>query len=314
MKNNRIKCDLCKGQDFTKLYNVKDRMFNVWGKFTLIKCKSCGLVSLDPKPNSNTLKKFYPSVAYYAYGVDEQTDFFGSLRSYLIKHYYSPTFFSRLFSFFVHKVPAMPRKCKNKVILDIGCGSGDTLYLLKKLGWNVYGIEVDKIAVNAAQKRGLNVVRGTYKNLSKYPDKFFDCIRLYHVIEHIDDSSYCLDLIKKKLKDNGELLIGTPNINSLTARVFKSYWYNMDAPRHLYLFSPKTLSVLLKRHGFQIESLGYCSAGGIVGSIQYLLSDLQNKKIDLLGNVFAVLVFYPIEWILDKVKYGDIIVARANKL
>ena len=181
--------------------------------------------------------------------------FFGELRSFLISH--------RLFGL----VPAMPSQKVGR-ILDIGCGSGDTLALLKSVGWDVYGLDIDAAAIRAAHKRGLkNVSLGTYENLKKHPDNFFEAIRLYHVIEHLNDPNNCLRLAYKKLKPGGELIIGTPNVGSLVARIFRRYWYNLDCPRYLHLFTPKTLRTLARKNKFYRHETTFVSAGGWVGSI-----------------------------------------------
>ena len=207
----------------------------------------------------------------------------------------------------------MPSYIKNGKILDLGCGTGDTLALLKKLGWDTYGIDIDKQAISIGINRGLkNLKLGTYKDIAEYPDNYFDAIRLYHVIEHLDDPSLCLSLIKKKLKKGGELIMGTPNMEGCISKVFKSYWYNLDTPRHIFLFSPYTLKNLLIKQDIYPTSVEYVSAGGIAGSVQYLIGDIFKKKIDLIHKQWFVIVLYPIERILDLLRLGDVFVVRAK--
>lgn len=307
------RCLLCGRSRFKFLYLSKDRMFNIPGQFSVKKCSSCSLVFLDPQPDSKSLKKYYPSEKYYSYGKNNSKGFFETLREYLIAHYYSPNIISLFISTFIQNVPAMP-SLKSGRVLDLGCGSGDTLLLLKKIGWETYGIDIDKIAIQNAKKRGLNnVLLGTYKDISKYPDNFFDAIRLYHVIEHIDNPSLCLELIRKKLNVNGELIIGTPSIESLVSKLFRSCWYNLDSPRHLFIFSPATLKKLVEKKGLSVKKVEFGSAGGIVGSMQYCLDDIFNKKIDLIHKLPIILLFYPLEWILDKFSLGDVFTIRVNK-
>ncbi len=309
-----IECAVCKSKKFTFQYLSKDRMFNLPGEFSVKKCSNCSLVFLDPQPDSQSLKRYYPSKNYYAYQKRRKKGFFEILREYLIAHYYSPNVFSLFISTFIQNVPAMPSYPMSEKILDIGCGAGDTLILLKKLGWDTYGIDMDLLAIQNAKKRGLsNVSLGTYKDISKYPDNYFDAIRLYHVIEHIDDPSLCLRIIQKKLKKDGEVIVGTPNVSSLASNVFRSYWYNLDSPRHLFLFSPQTLGKLLKKNGFNINKIEFCSAGGIAGSFQYVLDGLFGKKIDLIHKMYIVFLLYPFEWLLNRFSTGDVFVIRARK-
>lgn len=307
-------CILCGSSESIPLYTASERMFGLGGNFFLKKCSKCSLAFLDPKLSDAQLKKYYPSESYYIYNTSSKKGRIQIIREYLIKHYYSPNFLSLLMTTFIKNVPAIPSYAGNGKILDLGCGTGDTLALLKRLGWDVYGIDMDKNAISTGKKRGLSNLRlGTYKDLDKYPDNYFDAIRLYHVIEHLDDPSLCLSLIVKKLKKRGELIMGTPNMESLVSKIFKSCWYNLDSPRHLFLFSPDTLKKLVEKSGLFVGKIEFCSAGGIIGSIQYLVNEIFNKKIDLIHKFSLIILFYPLEWILDKFYLGDVFTIRAFK-
>ena len=178
--------------------------------------------------------------------------------------------------------------------------------MLKNLGWDTYGIDIDKKGISVAKERGLTNVRvGTYKDVDKYPDNYFDCIRLYHVIEHIDDPSLCLKILHKKLKSGGELFLTTPNFNSPMQKVFGTYWSALDAPRHLYLFTPQTLSIAARQYNFIVTSVTYDSARALTGSLQYLINDISGKKGKFFHKLPLVLIFYTIEWLLDKMGLGN---------
>jgi|SRR3989338_953182 len=313
MKNR--KCIICGSSDFISLYLTHDRMFDISGEYRVKKCKKCLLLFIDPQPTAAALNQHYPSKKYYSYTVSQKRNVFGVLRSYLVKNYYKPNLIASIFSKLVKNVPAMPSYKKNGKILDIGCGTGDTLILLQELGWEAYGIEIDNNAVKTARKRGLTRVQlGTHKDIFKFPDNYFDSIRLYHVIEHLDDPLTCLELIHKKLKRDGELILGTPNYSSLTSKIFGKYWYNLDIPRHEFVFSPRNLQELVKKSGFKIGETEFCSAGGVIGSMQYIIDALHITKIKLQNKFWIFLFFYPIEWFLDKIKIGDIFILRASKL
>lgn len=293
-------------------------MFDIPGLFDVKRCHQCGLVFLDPQPSQEILKKHYPRQQYYSYKMEISglSGLISQFRSYLVKHYYQPTILSRLFSLIVQGVPAIPQKPRKwpAKILDVGCGSGKTLSLLKKLGWDVYGLEIDKNAVKTARERGLvNVKLGEYEKIADFPNNYFDCIRMYHVIEHISDPRNCLQLLHQKLKPGGEVILGTPNAGSAVGKLFGKFWYNLDIPRHLFVFSPPTLSTLAKNEGFSHLSIVFCSSDGLGRSIIYTIGDILKKRIDT--NKFTLLFFilYPIEWILDKLKTGDIMVVRGTR-
>lgn len=296
-----MKCIICGDSRWKYLFAARDRMFGSPGEFKEFQCTHCGFVRLDPMPPPKELKKYYPSKKYYSYSPKTKPSFFGRLRSFLIVNK------------FLSLVPAMPKGKPGK-IFDIGCGSGDTLALLKIIGWDVYGLDIDSNAIKAAHARGLkNVQLGAYEDLKRYPDNFFDVIRLYHAIEHLDDPQVCIELVYKKLKKGGQVIIGTPNVQSLVAKIFGEYWYNLDAPRHLYLFSPNTLRLLLIEHTFKKIDVSFSSAGGWVGSIQYGIAEKLSKPMDLINRQWLVILFYPFEWVLDRFGSGDVMTVTAVK-
>jgi 2-polyprenyl-3-methyl-5-hydroxy-6-metoxy-1,4-benzoquinol methylase len=257
-------------------------------------------------------KEYYPSTSYYSYNIGHG-GFFAKLRTYMILHDKQRTVLNSLLRLFI-SVPAIPVWKEHGKILDIGCGNGATLSLLKKIGWGVYGVDIDRHAIALARRTGLsNVKLGTYKSLKEHPDEYFDVIRLYEVIEHLDRPDDCIELAFTKLKKGGELIIGTSNFDSLVRRVFGTYWYNLDVPRHTYQFTPTTLKNIIMNVGFTSQSVRFSSAAGWVGSIQYILEELSSTKLNLINQPLLVILCYPWEWLLDRLHLGDIFVVTARK-
>lgn len=313
MKNSDS-CPDCFSRDRSFRFVAHDRMFHLPGNFQIYKCLTCGLTYIGNPPKSEKIGAYYPKTRYYSYRDQDDDGFFGTLRGYLLNNYYKPTILSRLISIVINNVPAIPAYQKNGKIIDIGCGTGGTLISLGKLGWNMYGVDIDASAIVIAKNKGVEYAYvGTYEVLKRFPDNYFDAVRLYHVIEHLYDPGDCLRLIRKKLKQNGELIIGTPNSDSLVAKIFGTYWYNLDAPRHLVLFNPKNLELAVIKHGFRVQKTEFCSAGGILGSLGYVVSERLHRNISFLAKQWLVVLVYPVEWILDKLSLGDVFVIRAVK-
>ena len=311
---SKNKCPLCQSPHHISLFAAKDRMFELPGIFSVVQCQKCSTAFLFPMLSQKQVSPYYPSKKYYAYDVQGKKSFFAMLRTYLIRANTQSTPLNKILTMLLPQVPAIPYPITGGKILDVGCGVGDTLMVLKELGWETFGIDIDEATVAIAKKRGVDHVRvGAYQTIAKYPDNFFDAIRLYHVIEHLDDPMRCLRLIRRKLKTGGQLIIGTPNVESVMARIFGTYWYNLDVPRHLVLFSPKTLLDFAEKAGFHVDALEFCSAGGILGSIQYVLRDTLGIRINLIHRAWLVMMVYPIEWIIDKLHAGDVFVLRAKK-
>lgn len=138
-------------------------------------------------------------------------------------------------------------------LMDVGCGSGASLMLARQLGWSVHGIEIDAAAVKSARNAGLTVQEGGYEVLLDHP-LAFDCITCSHVIEHVFDPVDMILALHVALKPGGRLLLATPNVNSDVHRHFGRFWRGLEAPRHLVIFSEATLTTLLQKQGFVVDS------------------------------------------------------------
>jgi 2-polyprenyl-3-methyl-5-hydroxy-6-metoxy-1,4-benzoquinol methylase len=145
-------------------------------------------------------------------------------------------------------VPA-PSSPKDR-LLDVGCGSGTYLKLMRRLGWQVRGVELDAGAVHVARRAGLDVRQGAMDELDPDLVGLFDVVTVGHVIEHTHDPISALRAAQSVLKPHGTLWIGTPNLGSLGARLFRSRWRALEPPRHLVLFTGKSLRLALHRAGF----------------------------------------------------------------
>jgi SAM-dependent methyltransferase len=149
----------------------------------------------------------------------------------------------------------VPRYRRNGRVLDIGCGSGGYLAFLAEMGWHCAGVETGaKSRAYAQTVLGLDVREGPLEACG-FPDAAFDVVTLWHVIEHLPDPRATLREIGRILKPEGLLLLRTPNVESWEAALFRGNWYGLDAPRHLYLFSPATMERLLRQCGFAVTAV-----------------------------------------------------------
>ncbi len=137
-------------------------------------------------------------------------------------------------------------------LLDVGCGDGAFLVLMRSIGWQVAGIEPSPAAANVARERhGLDVSVGEVEKVT-VPKAAYDAITMQHVIEHVHEPVSVLEATLAALKPGGVLSIRTPNLDSLGRNRFRDMWMHMDPPRHLRLFIPSTLATCVKRAGFTI--------------------------------------------------------------
>jgi 2-polyprenyl-3-methyl-5-hydroxy-6-metoxy-1,4-benzoquinol methylase len=140
-------------------------------------------------------------------------------------------------------------------LLDIGCGSGRFLSIMRRAGWQVSGIEPDPRAAAVARDRhGIEVCAATLDE-ARLPAGSFDAIVLSHVIEHVPDPAALLAAARRLLRPGGMLALSTPNLESRGHDRFGVAWVHLDVPRHLQLFSEHSLAALLDRAGFERFSI-----------------------------------------------------------
>jgi SAM-dependent methyltransferase len=142
--------------------------------------------------------------------------------------------------------------------LDIGCGPGTFLQLLKGKGWECHGTELTEESASRVSRQGISVSVGEIDE-NRFPLHSFDLITLWQVLEHLPDPMKTLKSSRRLLKKRGIVAISTPNIESLQAEVGRDQWFHLDPPRHLYLYSPGTLEQMMDSLGFQLLKLHHFS-------------------------------------------------------
>jgi SAM-dependent methyltransferase len=156
-------------------------------------------------------------------------------------------------------------------LLDVGCGNGSFLNNIQALtGSQVYGVDVSKAAAHAAKEAfQLDIFTGTILDAS-FPDSYFDVITAWSYLEHLNAPARALLKIASLLKPGGCFIMNTPNFDSLNSKLFKDKWYHLDCPRHLYLYTPKTIAALLDNCGLNVEKIiHHRGSKAILGSLQY---------------------------------------------
>ncbi|HWB12498.1 MAG TPA: class I SAM-dependent methyltransferase [Pirellulales bacterium] len=135
---------------------------------------------------------------------------------------------------------------EGKRLLDIGCGDGHFLLEAQRRGWQVSGTEIEP---EQGRSHGLDI-RAAVEEFG--PDERFDCVTLWHSLEHLPKPLDTLHRVNELLKPGGDLLISVPDASGFQARLFGRHWLHLDVPRHLFHFNWQSLSRLLERSGFVI--------------------------------------------------------------
>ena len=262
----KIKCNLCGKDDSEVILRCHDRCFGISGEYNLVKCRACGLVYLNPQPQENELSRHYPR-DYDQFDVERrifsQSSLYDTLRAAkraLIG--VRPTI-----------VADRARDESKKKYLDFGCGGCENISRVRREhpAWDYFGLDISPWAYESCKKHGFDIFLGSLEQ-AKYPDNFFDIVDMKGVLEHLPDPMASVREVYRILKRGGSLQLSLPNINSLGFKVFKSYWFNLECPRHLFLFSPATLSAMLSETGFSVEYLRpEKNVKELISSVDYIL-------------------------------------------
>jgi SAM-dependent methyltransferase len=295
------KCEICGSHKTDTFLEAVDRNYLNEGVFRYIKCTKCNFVWLSPRPDKNSVFKFYPT-SYGPYKRLSKPSGLQSLVRSLIKN-------NSLIAKALIKDQLFFINPKGK-LLDVGTGNGHYLDILLSWGWDAYGVEPDNRTVERLKKRGIkNIFKGDIFTV-KFPANNFDLIRYSHVLEHVPSPKRELERANKLLKKGGLIYIYLPNIDSLFFQLFKSYWYPLEPPRHFYQFSPETITALLKKAGFKNVQIKYNqSPYTFLWSLFYLL-DIKNgdKRLGIITYPLGVVLR-----ILNLIKKADVIEITATK-
>lgn len=248
----RTACNLCGGEEFIAVYRgCPDRRHWLPGAFDVVRCRGCGLIQTNPRPDRESVRAYYPT-SYVAFSSGQDPN-----PSRLYRGLREMVRLPHRLRYGSSSVLPRPATGSNR-LLDIGCGGGTLLGEMSRLGWDVWGIEPDAgLARSVATRLSLSddrIFAGTAE-AADFPSGWFDLVTMSHVLEHLHDPASVLCKVYQWLRPGGLLRIWVPNIDSFESRAFGRWWFGLDIPRHLYHYNPSTLRRLLARCGFQVERL-----------------------------------------------------------
>jgi 2-polyprenyl-3-methyl-5-hydroxy-6-metoxy-1,4-benzoquinol methylase len=274
-------CPICNSSISQLYYEVKNENDTYWVR----KCLTCAHYYSAGDLDINT-DELYNDDVYQV--IDNRGSLFSKIIEFEVSHILKNI--SRLHP-------------KGLRLLDFGSGKGNFLFVAKKLGYQVMGIETAiKRAEFAEEKFGLEIIKSLYTG-GKIVDEGFDIITFFHVLEHLPNpKEHLSSLIKHNLKEGGMIIIEVPNLSSLQSRIAKNNWMHLDIPRHLSHFTKERMIRFADESDLRIIKIEYFSLHlGVIGMCQSILSlfgykkkiirDLKHYNVMLILTLIGILPF-----------------------
>ncbi len=243
------KCRICGGAA-GKRHDAREMMYGSRETFAYFECAACGTLQIETVPGD--LARHYPA-GYYSLD--------GGLpkRPSLKRRLAAAWAYSRdggLFGWAAHALKPNPEMrllgelgiAKDDAILDVGCGKGARVARLRQFGFSrAEGIDPHldaDVAMDGrkiARRARLDDVRGLYR-----------LVMFHHSFEHLPDPHAAIAAARGLLAADGRILIRVPTCSSHAWATYGTDWVQLDAPRHLFLFSRDGFRQLAAAHDLKI--------------------------------------------------------------
>jgi SAM-dependent methyltransferase len=223
------------------LFSATDRLCRTTDReFLVVECRQCRLIRLYPQPSPSELRNFYPPNYWFKAGAGATDQLEEAYRRLVLRDHVR----------FVER--ALRDSGEEGPVLDVGCGGGLFLRLMKECGAQVAGLDFSLDAAGVAwHENGVPAVCGTLTR-APFPAGSCAAVTMFHVLEHLYDPSSYLEAARDLLKPNGRLVIQVPNASCWQFLLLGERWMGLDVPRHLFNFKKKDIDVLLDSCGFEI--------------------------------------------------------------
>ena len=234
-------CPVCNRNSFQDVCTVQD-YFLTQEKFQLVKCTGCEFVFVNPRPDAQSIGRYYQSNEYISHdasGKNLISLIYKAARRYAIQG----------------KVNLIRRYDKSGgTVLDYGCGTGEFLAQCSRNGMSVAGVEPNEKAREFAATTHAIPVFPSLEATTMKP-RSVRVITLWHVLEHIHSLNETTASLCRLLADDGTLIVAVPNHTSKDAQTYGQFWAAYDVPRHIYHFTGNTIRQFFSGFGFRVKEV-----------------------------------------------------------
>lgn len=240
---NEFKIRNCPGCD-----SDENSLYLEHNKFLFVRCLACKCVFMNPGPTDLHVTDLYENSEIYKFWA---------------KYMYPQSRDSRLATLHNMRVEWLVNAIENHLdpkanyrILEIGAGTGDTMYKLNSLNRSdlqAFAVEWNPEMKESLSQNGVKFLGKTIEDIGTDEPKF-DVIVLFEVIEHLLDPMILIKSAKKILNENGVIMFTTPNAQSIEVQWIKARTMTIDI-EHISILTPAAVTHLAHRNGLTVKRI-----------------------------------------------------------
>lgn len=259
--NDNVTCPICGNNKDNEEFIVKELMIGLREEFEYIECSNCGCLFLKDVPED--MSKYYDS----DYGPHQNnSNFKNNMINKIVGLYLSnnalvskiaPKDMVPPVAHLINDLVSSGIVNKNSAVLDVGCGQGNFLNYLKLGGFkDLTGIDLFMNEENMIYD--FNFIQSSLEDFKT--SRKFDLILSNHSFEHMDNQLINLKCFENLVSNDGLILLRIPVKSEFVWETFGVNWYQIDAPRHLFLHTIKSLEILCSKTNLIIEDIIFDSS------------------------------------------------------
>jgi len=282
----RFACRICGNRDGNRSYIAREMMFGFRDEFEYVQCAACECLQMREVPVD--LGRYYPSDGYSAHQPQALVadtpvkallrhhraayslygrDLFGAA---LCRIFGVPAFYPS----YCHQLRKLGARLDDR-ILDVGSGTGAMLINLQTMGFrNLVGVD-PFVAEEIRYENGVRILK---QELAETEGQF-DLITLHHSFEHMPEPAEVFRHLHRLLTPGRQLLLRIPVVPCYAWSHYGTDWVQLDAPRHLFIHSPRSIRLMAEQVGLEVAGVEYDST-----EMQFGGSERYRRDVPLLAD------------------------------